>query len=131
MRSSPSLILLPSHPKPLALRPPSLSLVAMKDRPPSSYGAVYVPPHHRLRSVITSPNYTSAASIASKQTAAAAAALNRVRTNGTRTYYQTQQQEQLQKHKLQQNSAYDDGVSDDGSDRDFNMSSNPVRLCCV
>ena len=33
----------------------------MKDRPRSSYGAVYVPPHHRLRSVITTPNYTSSA----------------------------------------------------------------------
>ncbi|GLT91891.1 hypothetical protein SLE2022_097530 [Rubroshorea leprosula] len=31
----------------------------MKDRPPSSYGAVYVPPHHRLRSVNTVPNNSS------------------------------------------------------------------------
>ncbi|XWS35012.1 hypothetical protein CRYUN_Cryun21dG0088800 [Craigia yunnanensis] len=28
----------------------------MKDRPPSSYGAVYIPPHHRLGSVISSLN---------------------------------------------------------------------------
>ncbi|KAB2042205.1 hypothetical protein ES319_D02G199900v1 [Gossypium barbadense] len=32
---------------------PSLFSPTMKDRPPSSYGAVYVPPHHRL---ISSPN---------------------------------------------------------------------------
>ncbi|PRQ40254.1 putative RNA helicase [Rosa chinensis] len=141
MPSSPSPILLllhpsppspqsqfPSRPKASALRPSPL-LVAMKDRPPSSYGAVYVPPHHRLRSVITSPNYTSAASIASKKTTAAAS-LSKARTNGARTYYQTQQhevQEQLHKPKLQHDSDYDDGgVSDDeGSDRDYNMSSNP------
>ena len=36
----------------------------MKDRPRSSYGAVYVPSHHRLRSVITTPNYTSSAAAA-------------------------------------------------------------------
>ncbi|XP_061990037.1 DExH-box ATP-dependent RNA helicase DExH5, mitochondrial isoform X2 [Rosa rugosa] len=140
MPSSPSPILLLLHPSPpspqsqfpwrpkaSALRPSPL-LVAMKDRPPSSYGAVYVPPHHRLRSVITSPNYTSAASIASKKTTAAP--LSKARTNGARTYYQTQQhevQEQLHKPKLQHDSAYDGGgVSDDeGSDRDYNMSSNP------
>ncbi|KAM5567831.1 DExH-box ATP-dependent RNA helicase DExH5, mitochondrial [Rosa sericea] len=119
----------PSRPKASALRPSPL-LVAMKDRPPSSYGAVYVPPHHRLRSVITSPNYTSAASIASKKPTAAS--LSKARTNGARTYYQTQQhevQEQLHKPKLRHDSAYDDGgcggVSDEGSDRDYNMSSNP------
>lgn len=40
-----------------------LPFLAMKDRPPlSSYGAIYVPPHHRLRSVVTSANYTSPAS---------------------------------------------------------------------
>lgn len=43
----------------------------MKDRPQSSYGAVYVPPHHRLRTVITVPktrtNHSSAdSSIESK-----------------------------------------------------------------
>ena len=36
----------------------------MMDRPRSSYGAVYVPPHHRLRSVITTPNYTSSVAAA-------------------------------------------------------------------
>lgn len=121
----------PSHPKPIAFKPspsPSPSLLAMKDRPPSSYGAVYVPPHHRLRSVITSPNYNSAASIGSKLRENQSAALNRRSTNGTLTYYQTQQQEQLQKPKLQHNSAYDDGVSEEGSDREVELPSRPVRF---
>ncbi|OWM86275.1 hypothetical protein CDL15_Pgr011099 [Punica granatum] len=33
----------------------------MKDRPPPSNGGVYVPPHQRLRSVVTVPNYSSPA----------------------------------------------------------------------
>ncbi|KAL0424689.1 UNVERIFIED_CONTAM: DExH-box ATP-dependent RNA helicase DExH5, mitochondrial [Sesamum radiatum] len=41
--------------------PPPLRrlLVRMKDRPPSPYGALYVPPHHRLRSVITAASTTT------------------------------------------------------------------------
>ncbi|TQD83422.1 hypothetical protein C1H46_031010 [Malus baccata] len=35
------------------------SLLAMNDRPPSSYGSIYVPSHHLLCSVITTPNYSS------------------------------------------------------------------------
>ncbi|KAL0430195.1 UNVERIFIED_CONTAM: DExH-box ATP-dependent RNA helicase DExH5, mitochondrial [Sesamum radiatum] len=34
-------------------------LVRMKDRPPYPYGALYVPPHHRLRSVITAASTTT------------------------------------------------------------------------
>ncbi|CAI9096105.1 OLC1v1032182C3 [Oldenlandia corymbosa var. corymbosa] len=41
---------------PILLSPP----VKMKDRPPSSYGAVYVPPHNRLRSLITGASINSA-----------------------------------------------------------------------
>lgn len=39
-----------------SISPPSLT---MKDRPLSSCGAVYVPPHQRLRSVITVPSAVS------------------------------------------------------------------------
>ncbi|KAL0463523.1 UNVERIFIED_CONTAM: DExH-box ATP-dependent RNA helicase DExH5, mitochondrial [Sesamum latifolium] len=39
--------------------PPRRLLVRMKDRPPSPYGALYVPPHHRLRSVITAASTTT------------------------------------------------------------------------
>ncbi|PON73741.1 DEA(D/H)-box RNA helicase family protein [Parasponia andersonii] len=75
----------------------------MKDRPPSSYGAVYVPPHHRLRSVITCQNYTSSASFDSDSNHSSVAA--------TATCFQ--------KPKLDYISPYDDGVSEEGSDREF------------
>ncbi|KAK4430264.1 DExH-box ATP-dependent RNA helicase DExH5, mitochondrial [Sesamum alatum] len=39
--------------------PPLRLLFRMKDRPPSPYGALYVPPHHRLRSVITAASTTT------------------------------------------------------------------------
>ncbi|KAM1608410.1 hypothetical protein EV1_020382 [Malus domestica] len=125
----------PSHPKPIASSSKP-SLLAMKDRPPSSYGSVYVPPHHRLRSVISTPNYTSPASIGSKlrENQTAAAALNRrSSTNGALAYYQTQQQQQLQqqeqfqKPKLQHTSAYDDSVSEEGSDREVELPSHPTQ----
>ncbi|KAG8366677.1 hypothetical protein BUALT_Bualt17G0104400 [Buddleja alternifolia] len=37
-------------PQTLTLPPPASLRFRMKDRPPSSYGALYVPPHHRFRS---------------------------------------------------------------------------------
>lgn len=109
-----------------SLFPPFLS---MKDRPPSSYGAVYVPPHHRLRSVITSPNHTSAALIDSKLREAQSAVLNP--RAGTLPHFQAQnnqQQEQLHKGNSQYNSACDDRVSEEDSDREFESFSQPVRL---
>lgn len=39
--------------------PPTRLLFRMKDRAPYSYGAPYVPPHHRLRSVITTASATT------------------------------------------------------------------------
>ncbi|KAF3678058.1 hypothetical protein FXO38_03450 [Capsicum annuum] len=46
--------------KPLNITPPPLPSLAMKDRPPLSCGgAVYVPPHQRLRSLITVPSTAS------------------------------------------------------------------------
>ncbi|XP_068333429.1 DExH-box ATP-dependent RNA helicase DExH5, mitochondrial-like isoform X2 [Pyrus communis] len=121
--SSPS----PSHPK-LIASSSKPSLLAMKDRPPSSYGSVYVPPHHRLRSAITTPNYTSPTSVGSKlRDNQTAGALNqRSSTNGVLAYYQTQQQ-QFQKPKLQHSSAYDDGVSEEGSDREAELLSHPTQ----
>ncbi|XP_030496741.1 DExH-box ATP-dependent RNA helicase DExH5, mitochondrial isoform X1 [Cannabis sativa] len=95
----------------------------MKDRPPPpSYGAVYVPPHHRLRSVITCPNYTSSASFGSSnfkenQTAAI--------TTGA-TYFQPQQ-DHFHKPNSPYISSYDDGVSEEGSDREFDSYSQPKK----
>lgn len=60
-----------------------------------------------------------------------AASLSKARSNGARAYYQTPPQEQLRKPELQRDSDGAGGVSDDGSDRDYNMSSNPVRLYSV
>lgn len=97
----------------------------MKDRPPSSYGSVYVPPHHRLRSVITSPNYTSAALVDSKLRENQSASLNPRSDSVTLPYFKTQQEDQFQKPNFQYSSAYD---SEEVSDREFESSSNPVSL---
>ncbi|KAF3431950.1 hypothetical protein FNV43_RR26686 [Rhamnella rubrinervis] len=94
----------------------------MKDRPPSSYGSVYVPPHHRPRSVITSPNYTSAALVDSKLRENQSASLNPTSDSGSLPYFKAQQEEQFQKPNFQYASAYD---SEEGSDREFESSSNP------
>ncbi|XP_059443862.1 DExH-box ATP-dependent RNA helicase DExH5, mitochondrial isoform X2 [Corylus avellana] len=115
---SPSLLHTPpqfpstSHPKTVKPSHSPPSLLAMKDRPPSSYGAIYVPPHHRLRSVITSPSYTSAALIDSKLREAQSAALN---PRASPLPYLQTQQEQL--HKA--NSQHDDRLSEEGSDHEF------------
>ncbi|KAF2310897.1 hypothetical protein GH714_018247 [Hevea brasiliensis] len=68
----------------------------MKDRPRSSYGAVYVPPHQRLRSVITPPSYSSPPLPL------------------------------LLRLTLKFISAYDDGISDEGSDREVECSMVPA-----
>ena len=57
LSSSPSLFLLLQLHNSLPLQ--NDKTLTMKDRPRSSYGTVYVPPYHRLCSVITTPNYTS------------------------------------------------------------------------
>ncbi|KAE8077239.1 hypothetical protein FH972_015819 [Carpinus fangiana] len=101
-----------SHTKTLKPSHSPPSLLVMKDRPPSSYGAIYVPPHHRLRSVITSPSYTSAALIDSKLREAQSAALN---PRASPLPYLQTQQEQLHKG----NSQHDDRLSEEGSDHEF------------
>lgn len=113
-----------SHPKTLKSSHSPPPLLAMKDRPPSSYGAVYVPPHHRLRSVITTPSYTSAALIDSKLREAQSAALNHKAS--PLPYLQTRQ-EQLHKG----NSQNDDRLSEEGSDRELESLSQRVRLYFV
>lgn len=101
----------------------------MKDRPPSSYGAVYVPPHHRLRSVITSPNYTSSGALVdTKLRENESAVLNPRSSSCNLPYFKNQQEEQFRKPNFQYNSAYDDGVSEEGSDREFDSSSHPVSF---
>ncbi|KAJ1380761.1 P-loop containing nucleoside triphosphate hydrolase [Sesbania bispinosa] len=87
----------------------------MKDRPSlSSYGAIYVPPHHRLRSIVTSANHNSSHAPASVKL--------RENHKPTATTLQTPLPEQLpNKRNSRYVSAYDDGVSEEGSDRDFEV----------
>ncbi|XAR72299.1 RNA helicase [Bertholletia excelsa] len=106
-----------------------LLATAMKDRPPpSSYRSVYVPPHQRLRSVITFPNNSSSVPAVDSRTASNH---NQGFAN-PRAYSQPYLPQQLQqpyynRQQHQENSQLDslDDLSEDGSDRDIELSSNP------
>ncbi|KAK7343440.1 hypothetical protein VNO77_12188 [Canavalia gladiata] len=85
-----------------------LSSLAMKDRPTlSSYGSIYVPPHHRLRSVAKSPALVHA----------------KLRENPIPTA--TLPEQVPDKGHSRFISAYDDTVSEEGSDREFDPPSLP------
>ncbi|XP_028757823.1 DExH-box ATP-dependent RNA helicase DExH5, mitochondrial isoform X2 [Neltuma alba] len=107
------------------------SVLTMKDRPPpSSYGSVYIPPHQRLRSVVTSAGYNSPASVDSKLRESEGAVLNPRVTNASATatlpHLQTKLQEQVPaKSNSRYVSAYDDGISEEGSDRELETFSQP------
>ncbi|KAL4289078.1 hypothetical protein HN51_056777 [Arachis hypogaea] len=121
----PFIILSSSHPSLLTAKALKPSIHAMKDRPTlSSYGAIYVPPHHRLRSVITSANYNSSAPSVAKLRDHHGAALNPrpVASAAPTTVHrsQTTLPEQIPvKGNSRFVSAYDDVVSEEGSDREF------------
>ncbi|GFS32783.1 DEA(D/H)-box RNA helicase family protein [Actinidia rufa] len=90
---------------------------AMKDRPPlSSYGAVYVPPHHRLRSVITSSNLSSSAPLVDSKTVATQNNSSSIPRGNPYPYLTRQQFQQKQMKNSQLDSA--DDLSEEGSDRD-------------
>ncbi|KAK8363618.1 hypothetical protein V6Z11_A03G176800 [Gossypium hirsutum] len=118
---------------------PSLFSPTMKDRPPSLYGAVYVPPHHRL---ISSPNNQNAT-----KNSSAPAILSKLRDHqntpilnakGTASppslpHLQQQQQQQgtynnnngsksSNNQNAQYNSAYCLGISENVSDRQLDLS---------
>ncbi|KAL7240309.1 hypothetical protein ACSBR2_006045 [Camellia fascicularis] len=103
----------------------------MKDRsPPSSYGAVYVPPH-RLRSVITTPassNHSSSASVVDSKTVSTNSFAN-PRANPypylPHNQYQHNQQHQQQQRKKNYQFVFDDDFCEAGSDRDIEPSFNP------
>ncbi|KAI9120122.1 hypothetical protein K1719_008770 [Acacia pycnantha] len=104
----------------------------MKDRPPpSSYGSVYVPPHQRLRSVVTSANYNSAAPVDSKLRESEGAVLNPRGTNASAAaaaalpHSQSKGQEQVPTNLDSYVFAYDDLISEEGSDREFETFSQP------
>ncbi|CAN0877048.1 DExH-box ATP-dependent RNA helicase DExH5, mitochondrial [Linum grandiflorum] len=114
--------------------PPKPSAFPMKDRPPSPYGAVYVPPHQRLRSVIVSPTFNSSASshlLESGTTDSRCAALSRSKASSCPSPTEHQQRNGGAAEVSNKNpipkfvSACIDAVSEDGSDHD--MESLPVH----
>ncbi|KAI3433192.1 RNA helicase [Psidium guajava] len=109
----------------------------MKDRAPSSHGGVYIPPHQRLRSVITTPNYSSSTPAAASADAATSRGHHsqavavpvpvpspaRASPPTSAAHQRQQLQQQLNKRNYPQyNSANSDGASEDGSDREFESS---------
>ncbi|KAK4842427.1 hypothetical protein QYF36_021432 [Acer negundo] len=99
----------------------------MKDRPPSSYGAVYIPPHHRLRSVFTSPNPASSNNSLNSVLNPKVSSLPHSHHPQLNHSYNNCNNENndtvTNKKNLHFDSAYDDGVSEEGSDRELDTSS--------
>ncbi|KAK6157628.1 hypothetical protein DH2020_011876 [Rehmannia glutinosa] len=102
----------------------------MKDRSPSSYGALYVPPHHRVRPVITAASANTdinvtACSDADKQSSFSSPAVDSNCNSDTLIYpylppHHYQKQLQPQKENLRH-----DMVAKQGSDRGFEFSAQP------
>ncbi|KAK1553100.1 hypothetical protein Q3G72_028861 [Acer saccharum] len=99
----------------------------MKDRPPSSYGAVYIPPHHRLRSVFTAPNPASSNNSLNSVLNPKVSSLphsHHPQLNHSYNNCNNENNDTVTNNKnLQFDSAYDDGVSEEGSDRELDTSS--------
>ncbi|KAF7132356.1 hypothetical protein RHSIM_Rhsim09G0102200 [Rhododendron simsii] len=130
-------------PKTLKRKPPEPTPV-MKDRPPpSSYGAVYVPPHQRLRSVITSASSSSNTSSSAPAVDSKTVTTNSNSNSNSSSFsnprggspnpssypylpHQQFQQQQQQKRNSQLDSyPY---LFEEGSDRDVEPSYDPVSL---
>ncbi|KAH9746585.1 DExH-box ATP-dependent RNA helicase DExH5 [Citrus sinensis] len=103
----------------------------MKDRPPPSYGAVYVPPHHRPRSVVTATPYCSSispdASPLSHLQTKKQQLNSKTKSKNNNNYgsnhkddnkYNNCGSNDNSKKNLQHNSAYSDVLSEEGSDRE-------------
>lgn len=111
----------PLLPRTLTLKPPSPA-AGMKERPPPSNGGVYVPPHQRLRSVITCQNYTSSASFDSIPK-------NTPITTVAQDFGAQKDDRHFPRPNSPYISAYDDGgFSEEGSDRELDSYSHPVSL---
>ncbi|CAI0431841.1 unnamed protein product [Linum tenue] len=100
----------------------------MKDRPPSSYGAVYVPPHQRLRSVIVAPNFNSSSPSArlvdSRTTDTRTAALSSKFSPSPALFHAHEEKnggtEGCKKNLIRKMpSAYSNAGSEDGSDHEM------------
>lgn len=103
----------------------------MKDRPPPSYGAVYVPPHHRPRSVVTATPYCSSinpdASPLSHLQTKKQQLNSKTKSKNNNNYgsnhkddnkYNNCGSNDNSKKNFQHNSAYSDVLSEEGSDRE-------------
>ncbi|KAK7390906.1 hypothetical protein VNO78_19096 [Psophocarpus tetragonolobus] len=110
-------VLQPSCIPPQTLKPSiPLPFPAMKDRHTlSSYGSVYIPPHHRLRSVA---NFNNATSLVR-------AKLHENPTPAVTTLQPPLTAQVPEKTRPRFVSAYDDAVSEEGSDREFEPPSLP------
>lgn len=87
-----------------------LPFPAMKDRrTPSSYGSVYIPPHHRLRSVANFNNSPSPVRAKPHENP----------THTITTLQPPSTEPVPDKARSRFVSAYDDTVSEEGSDREF------------
>lgn len=102
----------------------SVIVSAMKDRPPipSSKFGVYVPPHQRLRSVITSSNLSSSGPVIDISLTATnhkSSSSSSTRANTSQPYLQQSHYAQQQQQK--RNSPYDsvDGLSEGSSASDY------------
>ncbi|KAL5830491.1 hypothetical protein ACOSQ3_019959 [Xanthoceras sorbifolium] len=121
-----------SHSKTLKPNPKpehSLSFVTtMKDRPPSSYGAVYIPPHHRLRSLVTAtPNNGQNSALNPRVSSLPHSHIRQLNDNhdnyNNNNCNNKSSDSVNNKKNSQYNSAYDDGVSEEGSDLELDVSS--------
>ncbi|PIN04974.1 ATP-dependent RNA helicase A [Handroanthus impetiginosus] len=107
----------------LAPQPPRLLprlLFRMKDWPPSSHGALYVPPHHRLRSVMTTAS--AATSVDQRSSLTSSKVSSNGGSNTVNSYpYLPPHQYQKQFQQKKENSWHDE-VAEQGSDRAFQFS---------
>ncbi|XP_055961196.1 DExH-box ATP-dependent RNA helicase DExH5, mitochondrial isoform X2 [Mercurialis annua] len=100
----------------------------MKDRPPSSYGAVYVPPHQRPRSGITTPSYSESKKVVENRNPHyyQSAVLNLNHKNSYHLPYLQQKNNGGSDDSNGNNykfiSAYDDGVYEEGINREMESS---------
>lgn len=133
-----------SHSKTLIPRPKLRKrsfITIMKDRPPPSYGAVYVPPHHRLRSVVTATPYCSSispkASPLSHLQTEKRQLNSKTKSKNNNNYgsnhkddnkYNNCGSNDNSKKNLQRNSAYSDVLSEEGSDREPESMLQPVSV---
>ncbi|KAL6539019.1 hypothetical protein OROMI_025345 [Orobanche minor] len=119
--------------KPHSLPPskPPRPLLSMKERPPSSYGALYVPPHHRLRSVIVAASAGRESNVTTPSDADKRSSFTSMQVDSncsSKTIdsypysppHHYQQQIQQQKEK-----SWHDEVAEQASDRGFEFSAQP------